>query len=324
MATCVECGSPLGTDPNVCPECGDSSTNIPALEEPDANDVLPMNGPARYVFRLADLKEAPLSDWRLNIATATEMEIRRHWPLLSTKRVWSPYLIHSYCIGAAQHEGTYLFVRYFLFPSSQPFVQNQAVAQLICNVEPGPHSTNIKLWVDALRENELSNDNIEDIRAALHPGLMHESVSAASHYDRAMNAVDINDLDYAINELDMCLCANPEPVLAMEAYYNLSATIWGKFRFNERRGASIGDDEYLWVLECNLCLRRALKIYESLPRTTQLQSGALRLHQAIKGSLSPTINYGGITYEHGERKWRKSSGLPPLRCLTEIDIPLDR
>src|SRR5437660_277574 len=90
-----------------------------------------------------------------------------------------------------------------------------------------------------------------------------KTLSAWDHYERAMNALDY-DLDIAIQELDACLCANPEPLLEMEAYYNLSAAIWEKFHFNERKGATIADDEYLWVRGCNICLRRALKIYENL------------------------------------------------------------
>src|ERR1039458_1672033 len=122
-------------------------------------------------------------------------------------------------------------------------------------------------------------------------------LSAVDHYKRAM---DSNNLDVTIRELDACLCANPRPVLAVAAYFNLSAAVWEKFRFNERKGYSIEDDEYLWVLGSNLCLRRALKIYEKMPRAQRLEADALKLHQAVKGSLSPTISYGGSVFMAGQ------------------------
>jgi len=139
-------------------------------------------------------------------------------------------------------------------------------------------------------------------------------MSAYDHYERGM---DSNNLDFTIKELDACLCANPEPSLAMLAYYNLSAAVWEKFGFNDRRGDSIEDDEYTWVCGCNLCLRRALNIYESMPRHQQLESDTIKLHQAIKESLTPTVHKGAYVYRYGQRQFR-TGGVPPLRCLTEI------
>ena len=150
-----------------------------------------------------------------------------------------------------------------------------------------------------------------------------KSLSAGHYYDRGLDAAESRNFDTAIRELDACLCANPEPQLAMSAYFNLSAAIWEKFHFNERRGAEIADDEYVWVRGCNICLRRALKLYESLPRSRQLEAETIKLHQAVKGSLGPTIFYGSYVYNYGRREPRKVSGLPALRCLSEVDIPID-
>jgi hypothetical protein len=140
-------------------------------------------------------------------------------------------------------------------------------------------------------------------------------LSAADHYRQAMAS---SNLDVTIRELDACLCANPKAFQTMAAYFNLSAAVWEKFRFNERKGHTVGDDEYLWVLGCNLCLRRALKIYENMPRAQQLETDTLKLHQALKGSLGPTISYGSSVFMAGQWHDRKVSGLPPLRCLTDI------
>ena len=153
-----------------------------------------------------------------------------------------------------------------------------------------------------------SRVEIEPIRRAA------QSPSPGDHYQRA---IESSNLDVTIKELDACLCGKPEPFLETLAYYNLSAAVWEKFGFNDRRGDSIEDDEYVWVCGCNLCLRRALKIYESLPRNQQLESDTIKLHQAIKESLTPTVHKGTYVYRYGQRQFR-TGGLPPLRCLTEI------
>jgi hypothetical protein len=147
------------------------------------------------------------------------------------------------------------------------------------------------------------------------------ALSAGDHYERAM---DSNNLDVTIRELDACLCATPEPFLAMLAYSNLSAAVWEKFRFNDRRSDTVEDDEIVWVRGCNICLRRALRTYENMPRHQQLEADTIKLHQAVKESLSPTVHYGAYVFRFGQRQFRKVSGLPPLRCLTDLDMPLDR
>jgi hypothetical protein len=296
-----------------------------SADRPGPQDVVPINGAANYNVRLVELQQARLPDWPPNanmITEDAESEIRRYWNFVAARRIWSPYPILSYCLGAATYRGGELLARYFLFPVRDPSVQNQAIAQLVCKLKEIDGSTNVNLLVDALREDELSTENLEDIRNALNlpPS---KAMAAPILYDRAWRALDSNNLDEAIHELDACLYANPEQRLALEAYYNLSATIWRKFHFNERTGSTVTDEEFKWVQACNVCLRRALTIYDHLPRKEQLESEMLQMHQAIKASLSPTISYGAIIYEYGRREWRKPQGVPNLRCLTEVNMPLN-
>jgi len=143
-------------------------------------------------------------------------------------------------------------------------------------------------------------------------------LSTKGRFDRAIDATDSNSFDVAIHEFDACLCSNPEPQLAMFAYFNLSATIWQKFRFNERKLATVPDDEYRWVGVCNILLRRALKIYKNLPQDEQNEAEIIELHQAVKSSLRVTLD--GAVYG---TQLRSSGTRPALRCLTEIDMPLD-
>ncbi len=64
-------------------------------------------------------------------------------------------------------DGKTVNVRYFLFPVKKPAHQGHAVAQVICQTKLGAQAGNFKVWVDALRENELSYENIQHIKLAL-------------------------------------------------------------------------------------------------------------------------------------------------------------
>ena len=294
--------------------------------QPSPQDVVPTNGPAKYKFTLARLRRTQLSNWPPHddmILPDAEAALRQFWHFLSERQVWAPYPIRAYSLASASYRDNKLLVRYFLFPVEKPAVQNQAVAQLVCKFVIEGESVTANLLIDALRESELTEENIADIRSALRAAPSKSTSRACNHYERGMSAFESRRFDEAIKALDECLCANPERLLEMEAYYNLSAMIWEKFQFNNRRGADISDDEFRWVQGCNVCLRRALKIYETLPREQQLQSDLIQLHQAIKESLSPTISYGAIVYRYGQREFRSVHGLPPLRCLSEIQMLVD-
>lgn len=158
-------------------------------------DIRPVNGPARFSFLFSELSHISLPDWPPSGGSQfgwdnAVNEIKRHWPIISSKKIWSPYPILSYCIGAAEGpvdisklseierivrqtlhddkgDDRKVHVRYFLFPLNNPDSQAQAVAQVICETIPGAPAGNIRAWVDALRENELSGENIADIKRAL-------------------------------------------------------------------------------------------------------------------------------------------------------------
>lgn len=158
-------------------------------------DVLPVNGSARFKFTFDMLSHISLPNWPpegaarfgWNEATA---EIKRHWPNISSKNIWAPYPILSYCVGAAEgpvdvsnlseiertirktlHDGknhdSKIHVRFFLFPAADPVCQDQAIAQVIVETITGATQGDVRMWVDALRENELSGDNISDIEYAI-------------------------------------------------------------------------------------------------------------------------------------------------------------
>jgi hypothetical protein len=159
------------------------------------SDIRPVNGPARFCFLLSQVSPILLPDWPPSGAGKFGWdnalnEIKRHWPIISLKNIWSPYPILSYCVGAAEgpvdisklseierivmqtlhdykDDDRKVHVRYFLFPHSNPDSQAQAIAQVICETIPGAPAGHVKIWVDALRENELSGENVADIKNAL-------------------------------------------------------------------------------------------------------------------------------------------------------------
>ena len=57
-------------------------------------------------------------------------------------------------------------------------------------VNPDVGSTNVSLLIEALREDELKEININDISAALNTSLADKPRSAVLHYERAMEAID--------------------------------------------------------------------------------------------------------------------------------------
>jgi cation transport regulator ChaC len=58
-------------------------------------------------------------------------------------------------------------VGFFLFHHDKPTYQSQAVAQVISETKVGANISDVKMWVDALREEELSDENLEDIRVPI-------------------------------------------------------------------------------------------------------------------------------------------------------------
>ena len=158
------------------------------MTEQHQHGVLPINGPARISFTLAHLAFVSLSDWPPDGVNKYEWktgldEFARHLPVLKTATIWSPWPILSYCVGSVEapvpdetltpiqrmrreflaerdgREPDALKLRFFLFPTSTPEYQSQAVAQLCCESKVGAPVGEVRMWVDALREDELSDQS---------------------------------------------------------------------------------------------------------------------------------------------------------------------
>jgi hypothetical protein len=157
--------------------------------------ILPVNGKPLYTFSLKNLHKITLTDWppsdyKLLGWEEAQEEMNKHWDVLSNVNIWAPYPIQAYTIGSSQapmlinalskrehqisslvqqnlNEYLTIEIRYFLFPLKNSRHQSQAVAQLICETLPDANKGDVNAWVDALRENELQDENIKEIDLAL-------------------------------------------------------------------------------------------------------------------------------------------------------------
>jgi hypothetical protein len=165
------------------------------MTENNQNGILPINGPAKFSFLLENMPFVSLCDWPPAHINKHAWEsglddFRRHWPALKAITIWSPWPILSFCVGSVEapvcnevlsptqrmarellaerdgHEPKKLKLRYFLFPTNSPKYQSQAVAQLCCESKVGAPVGDVRMWVDALREDELSDESVQEIRAA--------------------------------------------------------------------------------------------------------------------------------------------------------------
>jgi tetratricopeptide (TPR) repeat protein len=144
-------------------------------------------------------------------------------------------------------------------------------------------------------------------------------------YEQALAAGDAGDYDKGIRLLDACLCANPDPVIAMTGFFNLFVMIQLKHDFPNRHGDTVPDDEFRWFCRMVLCVKKAIEIYES-QLANRLTGDALNEVKAIYEQAKQFEKTNGITYgttvrdSSGNIDWRdfkkvyKSDSFP-LACI---------
>jgi hypothetical protein len=143
------------------------------LNAPGGEEIQPAEGPARHFFRLEELRRARLADWppavirddpeRWRIWTAAEQAIEQHWARIGAARIGSPYPARSTCLGGAEPVGHGYRVHFLLFPVLWPVAEDQAVAQVIFEIDAA--SGVLRGWVDALRAGELTSEHRREIQS---------------------------------------------------------------------------------------------------------------------------------------------------------------
>lgn len=157
-------------EPPAHPASGDASAE-PLTAAPVV--LYPLEGTARFQCRLQDLHSARLPDWpppavrddadRNGRWRAAEEHGEPHRGVITAATVWSPYPSRSYCLGSADVEGDTCYLRFLLFPVTWVVSQNQAVAQAVFALD---RAGGVRGWVDALRPQELTEENRREIAEA--------------------------------------------------------------------------------------------------------------------------------------------------------------
>lgn len=137
-------------------------------------ELLPLSGVARYRFTLDELHQAQLSDWppaairndqeRSRLRHEAERGAEPYRARMREALIVSPYPARSHCLGAADADASELRLSFLLFPVVWPVSQNQAVAQAVFRIDRVTGA--LRGWVDALRPQELSEENRREIGEA--------------------------------------------------------------------------------------------------------------------------------------------------------------
>jgi hypothetical protein len=137
-------------------------------------ELQPLSGTPRHRFRLDDLHNAQLSDWppaairndpeRSSRRQEAEQGAEPYQTLIREALLLSPYPARSYCLGTADADASELRLSFLLFPVVWPMSQNQAVAQAVFRIDR--LAGELRGWVDALRPQELSEENRREIHEA--------------------------------------------------------------------------------------------------------------------------------------------------------------
>lgn len=147
-----------------------TSTAAPAASP----ELQPLSGAPRHRFRLDELHQAQLSDWppaairndpeRSRVRHEAERGAEPYHSRIRETVIASPYPARSHCLGAADADASELRLSFLLFPVVWPVSQNQAVAQAVFRIDRV--TGEIRGWVDALRLQELSDENRREIHEA--------------------------------------------------------------------------------------------------------------------------------------------------------------
>ena len=158
--------------PHTTPQTeGISTSGAPPL--PDI-ELQPLSGAVQHRFQLDHLHRAQLPDWppavirtdqeRSRLREAVEHDAAPYAARVHAVTIGAPYPARSYCLGAADADASELRLSFLLFPVVWPVSQNQAVAQAVFRIDR--LTGEIRGWVDALRPQELSDENRREIREA--------------------------------------------------------------------------------------------------------------------------------------------------------------
>jgi len=168
--------SPSDSMPPNPPHNALQTDSIPTSSAPPlpAVELQPLSGTAQHRFQLDHLHRTQLPDWppaairtdpeRRRLRQEAEHDAAPYEARVNAATIGAPYPARSYCLGAADADASELRLSFLLFPVVWPASQNQAVAQAVFRIDRV--TGEIRGWVDALRPQELSDENRREIREA--------------------------------------------------------------------------------------------------------------------------------------------------------------
>lgn len=168
--------SPPDSIPVNSPDTSPQEDGVPRSSAPPlpAVELRPLSGTAQHRFQLDHLHRTQLPDWptaairtdpeRSRLRQEAEHAAVPYEARVNAATIGAPYPARSYCLGAADCDASELRLSFLLFPVVWPVSQNQAVAQAVFRIDR--ITGEIRGWVDALRPQELSDENRREIREA--------------------------------------------------------------------------------------------------------------------------------------------------------------
>lgn len=153
------------------------------------------------------------------------------------------------------------------------------------------------------------------------------SPAAIEHFNRASDARENQNHDLAISEYDACLDTGPDAVMTFLSLCYLWESIFSKFDFFNREGASLSDYEAAWTLRAQGCLNKAIEIYEQNYSSFTVGNNEQMFKDYYLGTKDRSkdwFSYGGMKYDaYGEEQLRdfdavQQAKLPTLNGLESV------
>jgi len=173
LAAAAFVNPPLGdeADPTAVDRL-ESPTVAPVVEESPGAVFQAVEGAAPHQFRLEELRRARLADWppaavrgdaeRSRLWQEGERLAAQHERMIASLLLASPYPAQSSCVGTVNADGARYFLHYLLFPTLWPVEANQAVAEVIFEIDPA--SGDVHHRMQALSPTDLTDEQRRDIR----------------------------------------------------------------------------------------------------------------------------------------------------------------
>lgn len=199
------------------------------------------------------------------------------------------------------------------FPEGQ-MPKPVSTGQFTLNTQSGQKSIQI---FNADDSKEVAKESIQNISET-------NEHNSADLYNQAISASQEGDYDAAISLLDDCLCNDPEPGLAMLAYWNMAVTILMKFNFQERNGEDVSDEEMKWCQRMLICSKKIKSIYEShLKNHPEYSKSHYETYEQSKNLYNSYTFYGSVYRDNSgslsQRSMKNVAHAPakPLRCFAD-------